>query len=260
MMVSNDRWEGSEAETFQSGGIGFDERSTTKACPRCGELLFSDMQVCYGCLYDFGRQGPWDAEPALPDPGETYDDGYGFWDEYDDVQSEGYDEEYGSDTYGEEYEEAWERSQEAPAPDGGIPAWAGDVEMPRGTEGDLLGGVSAPPDETAEWEAPMGRARDTRSSGLRVQTSDVDLVVPLPETGLSVGRQPDNDIVLHARAISRRHVVIEPGDGKGCIVRNVGAHNPPLLRGREVLGAAVLKSGDTVDLCGTRLTFVRGHR
>ena len=25
----------------------------TKVCPRCGEELFSDMRVCYGCLYEF---------------------------------------------------------------------------------------------------------------------------------------------------------------------------------------------------------------
>lgn len=27
----------------------------TKRCPRCGEILFADMSVCYGCLYDFNR-------------------------------------------------------------------------------------------------------------------------------------------------------------------------------------------------------------
>lgn len=27
----------------------------SKRCPRCGEELFGDMGVCYGCLYDFGR-------------------------------------------------------------------------------------------------------------------------------------------------------------------------------------------------------------
>lgn len=28
----------------------------TKTCPRCGEELFADMDVCYGCLYDFWRE------------------------------------------------------------------------------------------------------------------------------------------------------------------------------------------------------------
>lgn len=38
------------AETRPSTGIG------TKRCPRCGEVLFEDMDVCYGCLYDFRRE------------------------------------------------------------------------------------------------------------------------------------------------------------------------------------------------------------
>ena len=28
----------------------------TKRCPHCGALLFADMEVCYGCLYDFGKE------------------------------------------------------------------------------------------------------------------------------------------------------------------------------------------------------------
>lgn len=27
----------------------------TKRCPRCGQVLFSDMSVCYGCLYNFEK-------------------------------------------------------------------------------------------------------------------------------------------------------------------------------------------------------------
>lgn len=47
-----------------------------KRCPRCGQQLFEDMDVCYGCLYDFGRERervppeqPWDA--GLP-PSEIH--------------------------------------------------------------------------------------------------------------------------------------------------------------------------------------------
>lgn len=28
---------------------------TTKRCPVCDEELFEDMNICYGCLYDFSR-------------------------------------------------------------------------------------------------------------------------------------------------------------------------------------------------------------
>jgi hypothetical protein len=37
-------------------GIEGGEGSFTKTCPRCGEELFRDMDICYGCLYDFTRR------------------------------------------------------------------------------------------------------------------------------------------------------------------------------------------------------------
>lgn len=40
-----------------------------KRCPRCGEILFDDMDVCYGCLYDFGRDREKDLA-AMGMPGE----------------------------------------------------------------------------------------------------------------------------------------------------------------------------------------------
>lgn len=39
-----------------------------KRCPRCGEVLFDDMDVCYGCLYDFGRNREEDlARAGIPE-------------------------------------------------------------------------------------------------------------------------------------------------------------------------------------------------
>lgn len=50
----------------------------TRVCPRCGETLFADMSVCYGCLYDFTREkGPVPGAPQLPDPTPPGD---GTWD------------------------------------------------------------------------------------------------------------------------------------------------------------------------------------
>lgn len=43
------------------------ENVTTKTCPRCGQLLFADMDTCYGCLYSFSRnQGVRQLDSALP--------------------------------------------------------------------------------------------------------------------------------------------------------------------------------------------------
>ena len=45
-----------------------EESSLTKTCPRCGEELFRDMDVCYGCLYDFTRKP--DLPPLAADEGK----------------------------------------------------------------------------------------------------------------------------------------------------------------------------------------------
>lgn len=47
---------------------GRGEAPATKTCPRCGAELFADMDVCYGCLYDFTRPKPGARqEPQLDD-------------------------------------------------------------------------------------------------------------------------------------------------------------------------------------------------
>lgn len=40
-----------------TGDAGISERRGVKVCPRCGSKVFEDMDVCYGCLYDFSRDG-----------------------------------------------------------------------------------------------------------------------------------------------------------------------------------------------------------
>ena len=48
-----------------------DGAGSTKTCPRCGAVLFSDMNRCYGCLYDFPQQDP---EVGLMTPDEPWED------------------------------------------------------------------------------------------------------------------------------------------------------------------------------------------
>lgn len=54
-----------------------DGAGSTKTCPRCGAVLFSDMNRCYGCLYDFPEQDP-EVGPMTPDePWEDVDEPWG---------------------------------------------------------------------------------------------------------------------------------------------------------------------------------------
>lgn len=53
-----------------------DGAGATKTCPRCGAVLFSDMNRCYGCLYDFPEQDPEVGLMTLDEPWGSLD---GFW-------------------------------------------------------------------------------------------------------------------------------------------------------------------------------------
>lgn len=54
-----------------------DEAGATKTCPRCGAVLFSDMNRCYGCLYDFPEQVSEVNPMTLDEPWGTIDEPWG---------------------------------------------------------------------------------------------------------------------------------------------------------------------------------------
>lgn len=155
------------------------KRLATKTCPRCGQVLFADMDVCYGCLYDFRRHT--------------------------------------------------ERAVET------------DAVLPK-LEEELL------PDDLIPDEPPETACR----AALWIRTGDIDVSVPLPECGLSIGREPSCDIVLHSQAVSRRHVLVTP-DPNGACFRDLGSTNQALYEGRPIEGSALVPFDAPVILCGTYL-------
>ena len=74
-------WGSSVGRSGANDGAG-----ATKTCPRCGAVLFSDMNRCYGCLYDFPEQGP---EVGLMTPGELWEDVDEPWGSLDGLWAEG---------------------------------------------------------------------------------------------------------------------------------------------------------------------------
>lgn len=175
-----------------------EELLPTKVCPQCGQELFADMDICYGCLYDFSRSEG-QGIPMLPDP----------------LQEE---------------------------------------------DGETLDSTAslAPPFAAKDRSYAL---TDSVSRGacdgpyLFIQTGDVDLTLPLLKEGIEVGRDPTNDVVLHSRAVSRRHVRIVPTD-EGVLAKDQGATNPAILRGREVRGECRMEIGETLNICGALLTLV----
>jgi pSer/pThr/pTyr-binding forkhead associated (FHA) protein len=87
---------------------------------------------------------------------------------------------------------------------------------------------------------------------------DGDRLHPLCVGVNSVGRLPDNQVVLRDEHVSRRHcAIVVHRDGR-CEVHDVASKNGTLVNGRKIAAPTALKPGDTLLLCTRKLTFLAG--
>ena len=90
--------------------------------------------------------------------------------------------------------------------------------------------------------------------GVAVQSSTLDVWLPVGEEGASVGRDAANDVVLHSPAVSRRHLRMVPTPD-GMEVEDLGSKNRATYRGREISDRVVVTYGDAIDVCGCILVM-----
>ncbi len=171
----------------------------TKVCPQCGQVLFEDMDVCYGCLYDFSRK---------VDVGSL-----------------------------------------------GLPVTLLEGKGQKGGSADGAGEGQQQALDTRDV-SPSKEPEAMGAYALRVSSEDVELTIPLPSSGVMVGRLSTNDIVLRSRSVSRHHVLIVPCEREVRVI-DQGATNPAVLDGVEVASSAVMMPGSTLDVCGVLFTLVR---
>jgi len=80
-------------------------------------------------------------------------------------------------------------------------------------------------------------------------------VFPLHMGLNSVGRLPDNDVVIRDECVSRRHCAVLVHSDFRCELHDVASKNGTLLNGAKIGGPTRLQSGDQILLCNRRLTF-----
>ena len=85
---------------------------------------------------------------------------------------------------------------------------------------------------------------------------DRDYVYPLKVGLNTIGRMPDNDVVIHDPYVSRRHCAILVHAADGCEVHDFASKNGTLVNGRKIAGPTPLQSGDEILMCNRRLVFV----
>ncbi len=114
--------------------------------------------------------------------------------------------------------------------------------------------------ETAEPVAQHTRAMElpTAAPAVAPKRRVAQLVSPdrsyyLEGSPVTIGRSPENDIVVDDRRVSRRHADMEHVEGRW-IIRDLGSTNGSAVNGRLVRQAA-LRDGDRVSIGGFEVIF-----
>jgi putative peptide zinc metalloprotease protein len=75
--------------------------------------------------------------------------------------------------------------------------------------------------------------------------------------GLSIGRDPSNDLVLEDPGVSRRHAVVRTASFGGFAIEDCGSRGGTFVEGERAIGPARLRDGDRVRVGGIDLRAER---
>lgn len=89
---------------------------------------------------------------------------------------------------------------------------------------------------------------------------DQDGVYPLRVGVNSIGRLPDNDVVIHGPCVSRRHCAILVHAGDGCELYDVASKNGTYVNGLRLCGPIQLAAGDEIRMCDRQFIFMTRKR
>jgi pSer/pThr/pTyr-binding forkhead associated (FHA) protein len=78
-------------------------------------------------------------------------------------------------------------------------------------------------------------------------------VIPL-RGSTTIGREPDNDLVVDEETVSNRHARLLPRDGRWWI-EDLGSRNGTLVNNDQVEGSRVLRAGDVIQVGRVQLRF-----
>lgn len=85
---------------------------------------------------------------------------------------------------------------------------------------------------------------------------DRDTVYPLKVGLNTIGRAPDNDVVIQDCYVSRRHCAVLVHATRGCEVHDIASKNGTYLNGRKIAGPSRITTGDEIRMCDRQLVFI----
>ncbi len=275
---------------------------STKTCPHCGSLLFSDMDVCYRCFHRVDTPTPPQPD-AFASEGSRGDPFFDARESIGHLASEPLDDlphhegpfaaekpapSYSASPPWEEDMSSWLDSvygcsdpsgcgeSGLSRPDGSYLAYEEpSTENPHVKSLSFFGVDPAEDDACLPYEyggkwpfspedAEVDEADETRdltaisesiSYGLHLNWRGLEVTIPIPAQGLTLGRASSCDVVLRSAAISRRHVQIVVEDGM-VLVADLGSVNQALLDDKPVEVCEPWLPGSVLNLCGARFSLI----
>jgi pSer/pThr/pTyr-binding forkhead associated (FHA) protein len=85
---------------------------------------------------------------------------------------------------------------------------------------------------------------------------DRDAIYPLKVGLNTIGRSPENDVIVKDAYVSRRHCAILVHAGDGCELHDTASKNGTYLNGRKLAGPTRLSSGDEIRMCDRQYVFL----
>ena len=90
----------------------------------------------------------------------------------------------------------------------------------------------------------------------RFFVQDGEKLHPLQVGVNSVGRLPDNSVVIRDECVSRRHCAIVVHRNGHCELHDVASKNGTVLNGSRISCPTRLRPGDKIALCSRNITFL----
>lgn len=118
-----------------------------------------------------------------------------------------------------------------------------------------------PPSSDSFTEVKLEEDRSDRTAGISTLVYPVRPAERAKVHLLTVGRTPNNDVVVRDTSVSRFHAYVKPGENGGLLIQDAGSTNGTLVNGESVPArgngpATELKPGDDVRLGQVEFTFV----
>ncbi|HMF11547.1 MAG TPA: FHA domain-containing protein [Gemmataceae bacterium] len=115
------------------------------------------------------------------------------------------------------------------------------------------------PDESSSVNGPhtmVLQPDSTPPPGVRFWLVDKEFLYPLKVGLNTIGRAPENDVVVPDAYVSRRHCAILVHAGDGCELHDIASKNGTFLNGNKLGGPTPLAGGDEIRMCDRQMVFM----